>query len=245
MSAGIPETPAGRRLAEVLDGLADPGRLDTAAIFHPDFLKRIPPDIIAGFVRQFGGGSGRPGFVADDTGSADERIVGRLAPAGIAPHLVTCEVEHDPPHRITMLFLTPVPFDVATLDDVPGMLAHYNCAGLTAALALDGEIAWARGWGTADASAGRPMTADTLVQVGSISKPVAAAAAMMLVEQGVLDLDTDVNTYLRAWSLSPTGRWQPVVTLRRILTHTAALSVWGFPGYARDAPSAVDVLDGK
>lgn len=76
----------------------------------------------------------------------------------------------------------------------------------------------------------------------SISKSIAAATALRL----GLDLDTDVNDYLRSWTLPSPKDWRPVVTVRHLLSHTGALTVHGFPGYAEGdrVPSAVDVLDG-
>ncbi|MDH4044404.1 MAG: beta-lactamase family protein [Gemmatimonadota bacterium] len=109
-------------------------------------------------------------------------------------------------------------------------------------------IEWAEAWGLADVATGRPATATTLFQAASISKPVAATAALTLVEDGRLDLDADVNDYLTSWQLPDTVVAQgEKVTPRRLLTHTAGLTVHGFPGYARSEriPTAVEVLDGK
>jgi CubicO group peptidase (beta-lactamase class C family) len=59
---------------------------------------------------------------------------------------------------------------------------------------------------------------------------------LRLVEQGVLDLDADVNEVLTSWCVPPNASWQPRVTLRQIASHSAGLTVGGFPGYARGAP---------
>ena len=82
-----------------------------------------------------------------------------------------------------------------------------------------------------------------LLQCGSISKAVAALAALRLVEQGVLDLDADVNDTLMSWQLPAA---QPV-TLRQLLSHTAGATVEFFPGYepGDPLPSLVDVLEGR
>jgi CubicO group peptidase (beta-lactamase class C family) len=97
-------------------------------------------------------------------------------------------------------------------------------------------------------AAGRPATTGTLFQAASISKPVAATAALTLVEEGRLALDTDVNGYLTSWKV-PESSFTAVesVTLRRLLRHAAGLTVHGFPGYARSAeiPDAVAVLEGR
>ena len=120
--------------------------------------------------------------------------------------------------------------------------------GVSIAVLLDGEIAWARGYGFADLESERPVTARTLFQAASISKPVAALAALQLVQEGRVALDADVNRYLTGWRV-PANVFTAgaPVTLRGLLTHRAGLSVSGFPGYgpAEAVPDAAGVLDGR
>ena len=95
---------------------------------------------------------------------------------------------------------------------------------------------------------GGPVTTESMFQAGSISKPVAALAALHLVEQGKLSLDSDVNQTLKSWKV-PASVVAPaaVVTLRELLTHTAGLTVHGFPGYAANepVPTLVQILNGE
>ena len=76
---------------------------------------------------------------------------------------------------------------------------------------------------------------------------MAAVRALQLVEDGVFDLDENINNYLTSWEV-PDNEFtvSEKVTLRRILNHTAGLTVHGFPGYDKgdDIPSVVEVLDG-
>ena len=120
--------------------------------------------------------------------------------------------------------------------------------GVSIAFAYEGEVVWAKGYGMADVAANKEMTTETMLLAGSISKPVAALRAHQLVEEGILDLDTDVNSHLSSWQL-PDNEFtaSEKVTLRRILNHTAGLTVWGFPGYDKgdDIPTTQEVLDGK
>jgi len=85
-------------------------------------------------------------------------------------------------------------------------------------------------------------------QTGSISKPVAALRVHQLAEDGTINLDSNVNNYLSSWKL-PDNEFTKTekVTTRRILNHTAGLTVWGFPGYDKGdtIPGVVDVLNGK
>jgi CubicO group peptidase (beta-lactamase class C family) len=127
-------------------------------------------------------------------------------------------------------------------------MAHHRVPAVSIAVINGHEIEWAKAWGMADVAANRAATVNTLFQAASISKPVAATAALTLVEEGTLDLDVDVNRYLTSWKVPDTTVAQGErVTLRRLLTHTAGLTVHGFPGYARSerVPNAVEVLDGK
>jgi CubicO group peptidase (beta-lactamase class C family) len=125
-------------------------------------------------------------------------------------------------------------------------MAELHVPGVSIAVVHGGKIEWAQGFGVV-ALGGAPVTADTLFQAGSISKPVAAMAALRLVQQGRLGLDGDINTYLTSWKLpaSEAAGGKPV-TLRELLTHTGGTTVHGFPGYAagEPVPTLVEVLNG-
>lgn len=130
--------------------------------------------------------------------------------------------------------------------DLPARMAHYRTPGVSIAVVDSGRIAWARGFGLT-ASGGDSVTPLTLFQAASISKPVAATAMLRLVDEGRLSLDTDVNAFLRSWRL-PADRFTRAekVTLRRLASHSAGLTVDGFPGYAPGAerPTVPQILDG-
>ena len=119
--------------------------------------------------------------------------------------------------------------------------------GLSLAIIQDGKIVKATGYGVTEKGGDTPVTTSTLFQAGSISKPVAALGALRLVEEGQLALDEDVNTRLVTWKV-PENEFtrEKKVTLRGLLSHTAGLTVHGFPGYATDEPlpTLVQVLDG-
>jgi CubicO group peptidase (beta-lactamase class C family) len=131
-----------------------------------------------------------------------------------------------------------------SLTDV---MAQAEIPGVGLAVVADGGFAWAGGFGVRSSQTGDRVNADTMFQAGSISKPVAALCALKLVADGTLDLDEDVNERLTSWRVPPVGGWTPRVTLRQLLSHTAGLTVHGFPGYHREvaAPALVDVLDGR
>lgn len=126
-------------------------------------------------------------------------------------------------------------------------MKQFNVPGVSIAVLHNGKIEWARGFGVRNGD-GAPVNAETMFQAGSISKPLAAMAALRLVQQGKLLLDTDINTYLVSWKFpaDPVAEGKPV-TLRELLTHTAGTTVHGFPGYASTdpVPTLVQVLNGE
>jgi CubicO group peptidase (beta-lactamase class C family) len=131
----------------------------------------------------------------------------------------------------------------ARLED---RMAYYHTPGVSVAVVDEGRLEWARGFGRRDVRDGRPVTERTPFQAGSISKPIFALAVLRLVEEGRLELDEDVNAYLKSWKVPPNRSWQPRVTLRQLLSHSAGLTVHGFPGYAAGEriPTVVEVLRG-
>lgn len=127
------------------------------------------------------------------------------------------------------------------------MLQREQVPAISIAIIRDHRIAWTGAYGMADPATGRRATPATLFQAASISKPVAATAALRMVERGRLALDRPVNEQLRSWRVPDTAiAAGEAVTLRRLLTHTAGLTVHGFGGYAPGVPvpSLRQVLDG-
>jgi CubicO group peptidase (beta-lactamase class C family) len=126
-------------------------------------------------------------------------------------------------------------------------LAYYKIPGVSIAVISGGRLEWARGFGATALKSGKAVDTETLFQAASISKHVAAIVALRLVEQGKLSLDEDVNLKLRSWKV-PENEFTKTekVTLRRLLNHSAGLTVHGFPGYDINAPvpTLLQVLDG-
>jgi CubicO group peptidase (beta-lactamase class C family) len=131
---------------------------------------------------------------------------------------------------------------------IANRMAHHKVPGVSVAFFDHGQILWTRAYGLADVAAKRPVTPDTLFQAASISKPVAALAALRLVQDGKLNLDEDVNVKLRTWKVPDNAfTVKEKATIRRILSHSAGLTVHGFPGYASDEPipTVVQILNGE
>jgi CubicO group peptidase (beta-lactamase class C family) len=109
--------------------------------------------------------------------------------------------------------------------------------GLSLAVMQNGTIVKSKGYGVTEKGGETPVTVATLFQAGSISKPVSALGALRLVEHGKLVLDEDVNAKLITWKVPENAfTREKKVTLRGLLSHTAGLTVHGFPGYATDGP---------
>jgi len=97
-------------------------------------------------------------------------------------------------------------------------VASPTVPGISVAVAGREGVIWARGFGWADLESRVPMTTRTKMRIGSVAKPFTTAALMRLYEQGKIDLDADVRTYVPAWPAS-----QPVITLRQLTSHTSGI----------------------
>lgn len=119
------------------------------------------------------------------------------------------------------------------------MKAHMDAMAMpTAVIAVvkDGRPLLAKGYGYADRDRRTPVVAaTTMFRVGSITKTFTWTAVMQLVEQGKLDLDADVNSYLRELRIPAT--YPRPITLRHMMTHTAGFEE-GVLGYLRGDPVA-------
>lgn len=136
----------------------------------------------------------------------------------------------------------PPPGDVAAfvrgLDTLATRwLAHYGMPGAAFAFIEEGRIVHLAGIGYADLASRRPVTPQTPFRTGSISKAVTAWGVLRLAEEGRLDLDAPVERYLGRWRLPPSTFDHGGVTARRLLSHTAGISVHHFDPVAADGQS--------
>jgi CubicO group peptidase (beta-lactamase class C family) len=129
------------------------------------------------------------------------------------------------------------------------VMERFRVPGVSVAVIKDFKIDWAKGYGVADVESGMRVDADTMFQAASISKPVAAMAAVRAAQDGRFGLDQDVNTILKSWKLpdSEFTHGHPV-TPRSLMSHTSGLGDgFGFPGYQPSAPrpTLVQILNGS
>jgi len=127
-------------------------------------------------------------------------------------------------------------------------MEYYNVPGMSIAVINNGEVEWRGAYGLVESGSETTVTDSTLFQAASISKPVAAIAALKLVEEGILEFDDDVNDYLTTWKIPDNRNTRNNhVSVRTLLNHTSGLTVHGFPGYSQDEilPTVSEILDGR
>lgn len=119
-------------------------------------------------------------------------------------------------------------------------VASPTVPGISVAIAGSEGVIWARGFGWADLESKVPMSTRTKMRIGSVAKPFTAAALMRLYEQGKIDLDADVRTYVPAWPAS-----HPVITLRQLTSHTSGIRHYEDDEFLsnRNYPTIIDSLD--
>lgn len=146
--------------------------------------------------------------------------------------LLIAAVSAIPENGSTLSFNTTGPSDPAEvsafLDTVmPATLAKYNVPGATVAVVKDGRLVVAKGYGYSDISGRIPVDANTTsFRIGSVTKLFTWTAVMQLVDEGKIDLDADVNTYLVDMKIPDTYPGHPV-TMRNLMTHTAGFEDTG------------------
>ena len=152
----------------------------------------------------------------------------------------------DAPSAAQMMARIEGPRDAPTLQQV---MERSHVPGVSVAVIKDFEIHWAKGYGIADVEARTAVAADTLFQAASISKPIAAMAAMRAVQDGRFRLDDDINTLLESWKLPDSEFTRGhAVTPRALMSHTSGLGDgFGFPGYhpAAPRPTLVEIMNGS
>lgn len=127
-------------------------------------------------------------------------------------------------------------------------MAHYKVPGVSIAVINDNKIEWAKGYGVIKAESGAAVTPDTYFEAASTTKLLTSVITLHFVEQKRLDLDEDINTYLKSWKI-PANDFtrEKKVTLRLLLTHQAGINRPDgmFSWEDGSVPSLVQVLKGE
>lgn len=129
---------------------------------------------------------------------------------------------------------------------IPQLLNDFIVPGAAIAIIENGEIILQKGYGYSNSDKGTKVTNTTGFNIGSISKTIAAWGVMKLVQEGKIDLDAPVEKYLTRWHLPESEFDSDKVTIRRLLSHTAGLSLHGYPGWSPkdDLPTIEESLNG-
>ncbi|WP_296897784.1 serine hydrolase [Thiohalocapsa sp.] len=114
---------------------------------------------------------------------------------------------------------------------MPGLIRRYDLPGAAVALVADGHVRWTAGYGWAVPEKRIPFSPDTVFQAGSMTLPVTAWTLLNLVEQGKMSLDSPVSEYLKGRDLPESPYDAALVTPRRVLSHTAGLSIPRYGGF--------------
>nr|WP_315483511.1 serine hydrolase domain-containing protein [uncultured Undibacterium sp.] len=129
------------------------------------------------------------------------------------------------------------------------LMEKLHVPGMSIAVIKDFKLHWAKTYGVSDAQSGKAVNLQTRFQAASISKPITAMAAMRLVQDGRLKLDTDINTYLKSLKIPANPSFpNQVITPRALFSHSSgAADGFGFPGYEPNAtlPTTEEILEGK
>ena len=139
------------------------------------------------------------------------------------------------------------PFTRALEERMPDLLAKYRVPGAVVSCITKGDVAWTKAFGRANLKTGAPMQPDMVFNHGSNGKVLTMWGILRLVEHGKVELDAPANRYLKRWQLR-SSQFDPAgVTIRRLLSHRAGLTVHGFLDYdqRRRLPTLVEILEGK
>ena len=138
----------------------------------------------------------------------------------VEPNSIQAQYQQDPPLR----YSEPVETVVADLEVyIPERMRDADVPGLAIALIRDGEVIWTEGFGVTNRITGELVTSDTVFEVASISKVVAAYTAFSLVEEEKLSLDEPIITNLsKPWL--PPSEYGDKITLRHLASHSSGLT---------------------
>jgi CubicO group peptidase (beta-lactamase class C family) len=149
---------------------------------------------------------------------------------------------------LPLLRLRPTVHTGAEQWSLRDRMSHYRVPGVAIAIVRAGQVVAVQGFGTRVSGVEAAIDADTLFSVKSVSKLASATICLQLAASGILDLDRDVNGYLKRWRV-PAGSQDDdrAVTLRMLLSHTSGFNVHGFADYAPGVPlpTLVQTLKGE
>jgi CubicO group peptidase (beta-lactamase class C family) len=107
-------------------------------------------------------------------------------------------------------------------------ISNKNFPSISIAVVKEGKIIWEEGFGYADIENKRKATSSTPYYIASITKTMTATALMKMTEQGLINLDSPVNKYLKRWQVT-SYRWHAsAATVKSVMSHTSGLTTFNF-----------------
>jgi len=132
--------------------------------------------------------------------------------------------------------------------EINKIIKKTKAVGVSIAIIENYKVVWAKGFGVKEAGTRDSVTAATLFQAASMSKPVTAVAVMKKVQEGKISLTEDINKQLSSWQL-PDNEYtkQSKVNVKELLSHTGGISGAVFKHYNRNdtLPTIVQALNGQ
>ncbi len=164
----------------------------------------------------------------------------------IAASFVSCLINPSLHAQMPLPMKTSSEFVASVEQQMPLWLEEFMIPGAAIAIFENREIIMQKGFGMADVKNARVVDQQTGFNIGSVSKTVTAWGIMKLCSEGKLDLDAPVSQYLSRWKLPESQFSVDKVTMRRLLSHTAGLSLSGYPGFGPNdtLPSIEQSLSG-
>ncbi len=126
-------------------------------------------------------------------------------------------------------------------------MKYYKVPGVSIAVIKDYKIDWAKAYGLADTSKKIPVTTETMFSAGSISKFLMAVTALKMVDNGQIELEKPINTYLTSWKIAENDFTKKTpITLKMLLSHSAGTSQSSYFGFTptQQLPTIVEILSG-
>lgn len=110
------------------------------------------------------------------------------------------------------------------LTKTPKMMSLVDVPGVAIAIIENSEVVWSKGFGITDYQSKNPVTDNTIFEAGSLSKPIFAYAVLKLADQGLIDLDKSLSSYLPVKYILDDQIDQ--ITARMVLSHTTGFPLW-------------------
>ncbi|NFG41035.1 serine hydrolase [Clostridium botulinum] len=127
-------------------------------------------------------------------------------------------------------------------DYIDKLIEKYSPQGAAIAVIENDEITEVKNYGYSNIESKSLVNNETQFKIASISKSITSYAVMKLVDEGKLNLDEPINTYLTKWKLPDTEFDENKLTLRTLMSHTSGITGSNEIGYESPLPTIEDAL---